>query len=323
MYALSHDRGRWVTPSITIDETGAASLPGLPIWGTINQVFPGSPLSLALVMSAPTVGAQLSKVRVDCVELQLFDSGIPLLEVFDLEFNDNPSPTTVVPINQISSGIITAGQFTAAQPSFTWGATITPSTTPIAVSLTGAQNVVLLSAVSVNTTVPGVGPLTFTGTLALPNHVLAASMPSYSVVSNLTNPFDLHGMQFQIPSYTPAVTSYDGSVSGDPTCTRIVRTVVAALYVATFSSAGVWSVVDPMVTPPDSFDVLDYATDQYLVPNGIQGDYSSRSIRLKLPCPILLAQGQALVVTVSIQSSDFITPYNFTTFARSRMAVLS
>jgi hypothetical protein len=95
------------------------------------------------------------------------------------------------------------------------------------------------------------------------------------------------------------------------------------LYVSTYNNGtGKWSYHDPLNQYYDrNLQFLDLIADVYFPTGGLSSDITSRVWRLKLPCPIILGPGQALVATFAVSNADAVYP-TIVPFLRSSYEVL-
>jgi hypothetical protein len=91
----------------------------------------------------------------------------------------------------------------------------------------------------------------------------------------------------------------------------------AGLYVVNLQPDGTYPQRD-VINDYDAFsyDYLDLATDQYFAVQGVGNGFTSRELRLKLPEPIVIGPGQALVVTYGYSYANFWSGASIVPFIR-------
>jgi hypothetical protein len=103
-----------------------------------------------------------------------------------------------------------------------------------------------------------------------------------------------------------STTSGSFSVSVCPCGSGFISRLTIGVYVSQLNSkTGLWSILDPNVTPTDAIrDYESLISDSYHLPyTPLSVPYSGRSWPVVLPRPIIIGPGQALHVTVSIDTA--------------------
>jgi hypothetical protein len=300
-----------------MDQYGAVII--LPYsWGEVYNIPYGAPRSI-LVVQMPSSNAsgasQPYRVRVDEVYCHLYegDQSHPL--TIALNF-----PSYSVPI--VEGGFTTSGggltqsalAATLNLPSTTIGAhsIITP------LLLNSSVTAQLLTA----TTPIASSPVSLTVNSATIANVVGAFGGTGSGQSPFTVGFTAGSggyiMQYSTPAFNIAPAAPGSLVDNTPQC---LTRVACCLYVGVQTVGGNYTVKDPSNNQDAVYDFLDLATDVFLVPFGHVDQYTGRKWVLRLPHPIELGVGEALIMTLSVVSTCT-SDMNLVPYIRSRIVDL-
>jgi len=133
--------------------------------------------------------------------------------------------------------------------------------------------------------------------------VLNTALPNYAVFGAAT----------PVPIPTTGVVTTTGSVTNLVLCSDISNpwySMSLSLYVSQFNEAsGTWEVYSIDSVPGRGYDFLDYVVDFYSPPV-VANSFTSRSFRVRLPCPIRIGQGQGLFASyVAHNAGNPVVPY--------------
>jgi len=164
-------------------------------------------------------------------------------------------------------------------------------------TLLSTGNVTLPAATQLLSAVPS-GPTT--GTISATTTGAVGAVTLASTTGTIVTP--AVSTALSVPAAPVALTTaLNGTIGGLTMCSNYTISEAkagAGLYVSEFNSeTEQWSLKNPYTQSDISYDWLDLFVDAYSVPTEANVDYCERSYRLRLPEPIIIGPGQALVAT--------------------------
>jgi hypothetical protein len=277
----------WLPSQCTIDDETGFLADGVSTWGII-QPYAGRTNALHFVVcyspvTSPVSRPEFRRIRIDEVFCRIFDASVDF-GISGVNFDGSMEAPGLAQSGD--GGIVSSGTIQLPVPSV---ATITPQTTAL-----GNYNA-FITAIGGLTTgpVPVAAPLQETTTI--PSFGVFGTSASMATLDNST----VSGLNFD-----PSVGFL--SASGTAVITATVCNINCSLYVGTYTLLSArWATKNPFTSSIDdlTYDFLDLVADTFSVPTGVATGYCSRVWTLRLPCPVIIGPGQALIATFS-QSLD-------------------